>query len=94
MGSPLPSWMSFDDRNIMDPPSSRTPTSKETRVLVEDLVKIMAQVWPVSGNEVGLARSALSLRAESTSSLRSSALSSSIESRCFITGCDLVMLKW
>ena len=31
------------------PPSSRMPTSKETRVRVEDLVKISAQDWPASG---------------------------------------------
>ena len=81
IGSPLPSWMSFEDRNIMEPPSSRTPTSKDTRVLVDDFVKIIAQVCPANGSDVGLPRSALIFTAEFTSSLRSSALSSSIESK-------------
>lgn len=81
MGSPLPSWISFEDRNMIDPPSSRTPTSKDTRVRVDDLVNIIAQVCPAKGRELGLPRSALIVTAEFTSSLRRSALSSSIESK-------------
>jgi hypothetical protein len=41
--------MSRDERNIAQPPSSRMPTSNETRVRVEDLVKIIAHAWPASG---------------------------------------------
>ncbi len=89
MGSPLPNWISFDDRNMMEPPSSRTPTSNETLVRVDDLVNIMAQVCPWSGSDEGLLRSAFSFSAEFMSSMRSSALSSSIESRRFMLGVDV-----
>ena len=41
--SPRPNWMSLLDRYSDDPPSSRMPTSKETRVRVEDLENSMAQ---------------------------------------------------
>ena len=36
------------------------PTSKDTRVRVDDLVKISAQVWPASGLAAWWPRSALS----------------------------------
>ena len=59
IGSPRPSWMSLALRNIGRPPSSRMPTSNETRVRVDDLENISAQVWPASG--CGLVMTALAL---------------------------------
>jgi hypothetical protein len=41
--------MSFALRNSDSPPSSRMPTSNETRVRVDDLENISAHVWPASG---------------------------------------------
>src|ERR1051326_3314410 len=49
IGSPRPSWISFAERKIGSPPSSRIPTSKETRVRVEDFANNKAQTWPASG---------------------------------------------
>ena len=49
IGSPRPSWMSFALRKSTSAPSSRRPTSKLTRVRVDDLLKISAHVWPASG---------------------------------------------
>src|SRR5436190_7230633 len=41
--------MSFELKNITPPPSSRMPTSKETRVRVEDFENISDQVCPFRG---------------------------------------------
>src|SRR4051794_27865386 len=41
--------MSLAFRKRTCPPSSRMPTSKETRVRVEDFEKIRAQNWPANG---------------------------------------------
>ncbi len=84
MGSPLPNCISFPERNIGNPPSSRTPTSNETRVLVEDFVKIMAHVCPAKGWEICAPRSDFSRTASSTRAEISGALSCSMESKCFI----------
>ena len=46
IGSPRPSWISAVERNSALPPSCDVPTSKETRVRVEDLAKIIASVLP------------------------------------------------
>jgi hypothetical protein len=49
ISSPRPSWISFDERNIASPPNSRMPTSKDTRVRVEDLEKSIAHTCPCKG---------------------------------------------
>src|SRR5688572_7690678 len=41
--------MSFAFKKSDSPPSSRTPTSKETRVRVDDLAKSNAHTWLASG---------------------------------------------
>ena len=55
-------------KNKAEPPKSYIPTSKETRVRVEDLEKINAHVWPASGCSVCAPRSALSLCPNASSS--------------------------
>jgi hypothetical protein len=49
IGSPRPSWMSTALKNIGCPPSSRMPTSNDSRVRVDCLENISAHVWPASG---------------------------------------------
>src|SRR5476651_1614760 len=49
MVSPRPSWVSPRPSMIVWPPSSRMPTSNDTRVRVEGFSKIMASVLPASG---------------------------------------------
>ena len=49
IGSPRPIWMSRLERNRAWPPSWKAPTSKETRVRVDDLAKTMASVLPARG---------------------------------------------
>ena len=83
IGSPRPSWMSFLDRNIGKPPSSRMPTSKETRVRVEDLVKMSAHVCPESC-EPSRPRWSFRCAADSNRFSISLALSWAMERRCFI----------
>ena len=46
MGSPRPSWLAELERKMPWPPSWKMPVSKETRVRVELLAKIMARVLP------------------------------------------------
>src|SRR5580658_6063706 len=55
MVSPRPSCISAPVSMIASPPSSRIPTSNETRVRVEGRSKIMASVLPASGREAGSA---------------------------------------
>ena len=49
MVSPRPSWVSVRPSMIVWPPSSRMPTSNDTRVRVEGFSKIMASVLPPNG---------------------------------------------
>src|SRR5918993_5846681 len=49
MVSPRPSWVSPRPSMIVWPPSSRMPTSNDTRVRVEGFSKIMASVLPPNG---------------------------------------------
>src|SRR5882672_8152163 len=49
MVSPRPSWVSVRPSMIVWPPSSRMPTSNDTRVRVDGFSKIMASVLPPSG---------------------------------------------
>ena len=49
IGSPRPSWTSRGERKCAVPPNWVTPTSKDTRVRVEDFMKIMANAFPDSG---------------------------------------------
>src|SRR5262245_31734504 len=49
MVSPRPSWVSVRPSMIVWPPSSRMPTSNDTRVRVDGFSKIMARVLPASG---------------------------------------------
>src|ERR1019366_2733982 len=49
MASPRPIWMARSLRKIPWPPSWLVPTSNATRVLVLDLRKIMARIFPTSG---------------------------------------------
>ena len=65
------------------PPSSRMPTSKLTRVRVEDLVKMRAQVWPVRGR-AWCPRWDLNSRASRRMDRMSSRGSSSRLNRCFM----------
>ena len=48
--------MSTALRNITFAPSSRRPTSKDTRVRVEAFAKMSAHVWPASGMDADLPR--------------------------------------
>ena len=41
-GSPRPSWESWGDRKMADPPIWTIPASKETRVRVDDFSNTMA----------------------------------------------------
>ena len=50
IGSPRPSWVSRGDRNRAWPPNCAIPTSKDTRVRVEDFSKIMPSVRFFSGS--------------------------------------------
>lgn len=61
------------------------PTSKETRVRVEDLVKMRAQVWPASGRCVDFPRMAFISEARKRSDSSCDWLVSSME-RNFIGG--------
>ena len=47
--SPRPSWVSVRPSMIVWPPSSRMPTSNDTRVRVEGFSKIIASVLPPNG---------------------------------------------
>src|SRR6185369_15749075 len=49
MVSPRPSWVSVRPSMIVWPPSSRMPTSNDTRVRVDGFSKIIASVLPASG---------------------------------------------
>src|SRR5882672_8363371 len=49
MVSPRPSWVSVRPSMIVWPPSSRMPTSNDTRVRVDGFSKIMASVLPPNG---------------------------------------------
>src|SRR5262249_19730569 len=49
MVSPRPSWVSVRPSMMVWPPSSRMPTSNDTRVRVEGFSKIMARVLPANG---------------------------------------------
>src|SRR5215470_39188 len=49
MVSPRPSCISWPVRTIVSPPSCRIAMSKETRVRVEGLSKIIASILPASG---------------------------------------------
>src|ERR1051325_11029667 len=49
IGSPRPSCTSRGDRNKASPPSWYVPTSNETRVRVDDFMKIIARDFPASG---------------------------------------------
>src|SRR6266446_184945 len=49
MVSPRPSWVSVRPSMMVWPPSSRMPTSNDTRVRVDGFSKIMASVLPPSG---------------------------------------------
>src|ERR1700759_1088662 len=49
MVSPRPSWVSVRPSMMVWPPSSRMPTSNDTRVRVEGFSKIMASVLPPNG---------------------------------------------
>ena len=82
IGSPRPNWMSLAFRKRLSPPISRMPTSNETRVRVEDLEKISAQVWPVRWVCVS---PLLRLRAVARWKIlsTSAAVSCSIERRCW-----------
>src|SRR5262245_31208764 len=71
--------MSFWDRKITFPPSSRIPTSKLTRVRVDGLLKIIAQTWPARGRSGLDPRLFLNSRADSSSSRSWSAVCDSIE---------------
>src|SRR3954471_22936970 len=84
IGSPRPSWMSTAERNITSPPSSRTPTSKETRVRVEDFENISAQHWWRSGCAACRPRVAFISWDDCRSARISSRVSDSMDSRCFM----------
>src|SRR5882724_1082717 len=76
--------MSFALRNITLPPNSRMPVSNETRVRVEALEKISAQVCPASGLRSSRARSRLNTM-ESRRIFSMSAFGNfSNDNRCFI----------
>src|SRR5262245_30075649 len=49
MVSPRPSWVSVRPSMMVWPPSSRMPTSNDTRVRVDGFSKIIASVLPASG---------------------------------------------
>src|SRR2546422_10828997 len=62
------------------------PTSNETRVRVEDLLKISAQVWPRSGNFELRPRSRLHAGAALRIASMSARGSRSRDNRCFMIG--------
>src|SRR5687768_2900235 len=80
--------MSLALRNITLPPSSRIPTSKETRVRVEDFVKISAQDCPASGLCWLSPRSFLNTAAFCRMTSISPRDSDSKLNRCFILGSE------
>src|SRR5687768_9985038 len=80
--------MSLALRNITLPPSSRIPTSKETRVRVEDFVKISAQDCPASGLCWLSPRSFLNTAAFCRMTSISPRDSDSKLNRCFILGIE------
>ena len=84
IGSPRPSWMSAAARNIGSPPSSRIPTSKETRVRVEDFEKIKAQHWWRSGCEAWWPREDFIAAVSASTARISSRERDSMERRFFI----------
>jgi hypothetical protein len=49
IGSPRPSCTSRGERKSACPPSCQAPTSNETRVRVDDFMKIIASDFPASG---------------------------------------------
>src|SRR6202022_3194822 len=49
IGSPRPSCTSRGERNSACPPSCHAPTSNDTRVRVDDFIKIIASDFPASG---------------------------------------------
>src|SRR5262245_27734135 len=70
IGSPRPSWMSREERKSACPPSWVIPTSKLTRVRVDDFSKIIARLLPASdeANRCGSRlRSAVSEKIAATS---------------------------
>ena len=66
MDSPRPSCISAPVSMSVSPPSSRMPTSKEMRVRVDGLSKIIASTLPASGRPGAKrpSRARLALRAE------------------------------
>src|SRR6266496_1525481 len=69
---------------IDSPPSSRIPTSKETRVRVDGLEKISAHVWPANGLDEILPRFVLNSAVRRNIRSISSREVCSILSKCFI----------
>ena len=49
IGSPRPSCTSRGERKSACPPSCQVPTSNDTRVRVDDFMKIIASDFPASG---------------------------------------------
>src|ERR1700679_605685 len=76
--------MSLALRNITPPPSSRMPVSNETRVRVDDLEKISAHVWPVSGGAACWPRSFLTTTASRKIFSKSASGSFSNDNKCFM----------
>src|SRR5690349_5328257 len=74
--------MSFWERKITLPPNSRIPTSKLTRVLVDGLPKIIAQVCPSRGSRDRSPRVFLKSREDCRSAVRSAAVWASMERKC------------
>ncbi len=83
IGSPRPSCVSWPDRNSALPPSWDMPASKETRVRVEALVKIIAKTLPCNvAWDSPRSRSALSSMARRIRRRISSALKSMRVKKC------------
>ena len=89
IGSPRPSWMSFALRNSALPPSSRMPTSNETRVRVDDFENISAHVWPLSGCVLCAPRSFLKTFASRKMVSKSLRGNFSNDNRCFM--CSILL---
>src|SRR5580704_12681947 len=68
MVSPRPIWTSRAERNNGWAPSCQAPTSNDTRVRVDDFVKIIANDLPASGRRVYSPRRIRSARANRASS--------------------------